>query len=68
MDGCLPADELYVLIFTPQSTSFFFKLIFCYFWLCWAFIAAGRLSLAVASGGYFLAMVASLIAEHGVML
>ena len=54
--------------YSDHNLLFFFKLIFCYFWLCWAFIAAGRLSLAVASGGYFLATVASLIAEHGVML
>ena len=42
------------------------------FWLCWVFVAAGMLSLAVASGCYFLVVmcglliaVASLVAEQG---
>ena len=49
-----------------RSSSFLFV-----FWLCWVFVAAGTLSLAVASGGYFLVvtcglliMVASVVAEH----
>ena len=48
-------------IFSFQSSSvilFFFELInqviylFIYFWLHWVFVAAHRLSLVVASGGY----------------
>ena len=46
--------------------------LFIYFWLRWVFIAAGGLSLVVASGGYsfiavrrLLTAVASLVAEHG---
>ena len=49
--------------------QFFFFII--YFWLHWVFIAARRLSLVAASGGYsslrgcgFLIAVASLVAEH----
>lgn len=44
---------------------------FIYFWLHWVFIAAGELSLVVASRSYspvvvfgFLIVVASLVAEH----
>ena len=33
-------------------SSFFKKINFIYFWLCWDFVAARRLSLAAASGGY----------------
>ena len=41
------------------SASFFLNLfylinLFIYFWLCWVFVAAHRLSLVVASGGYSL--------------
>ena len=46
--------------------------LFIYFWLRWVFVAAGGLSLAVASGGLLfvavhglLIVVASLVAEHG---
>ena len=41
------------------------------FWLCWAFVAARRLSVVTASGATqvaahgFLIVVASLVAEHG---
>ena len=54
--------------------SFFFKIYLFYlfyFWLCWVFVAAHRLSLVVASGGYsslgcrLLIAVASLVEEHG---
>ena len=45
---------------------------FVYFWLCWVFFVAHRLSLIVVSGGYSLIVVgglliavASLIVEHG---
>ena len=53
---------------------YFFKLInyFIYFWLRWVFVAAHRLSLVVASGGYsslavhgLLIEVASLVVEYG---
>ena len=47
-------------------------LIFIYFWPCWAFIAAARLSPAAPSGGCLpavtrglLAAGASLVGEHG---
>ena len=44
-------------------------ILFIYFWLCWVFVAARGLSLAVASGfiavhGLLIA-VASLVVEHG---
>ena len=49
------------------------SLLFLYFWLCWVFVAALEISLAVASGNYSLVAgcelvieVAALIAEHGV--
>ena len=51
---------------------FFFFNNFIYFWLCWVFIAAHRLSLVVVSGGYSLVamhgrliVAASLFGEHG---
>ena len=51
---------------------FFLRFNFIYFWLHWVFVAARRLSLVVASGGYsslrctgFSFVVASLVAEHG---
>ena len=34
------------------NQCFLFFLIYFYFWLCWVFVAAGRLSLVAASGGY----------------
>ena len=40
---------------TESHGSDFFLIYLCYlfyFWLCWVVVAAGRLSLAVASGGY----------------
>ena len=37
------------LFFSPQ-----FIYLFIYFWLCWVFVAAHRLSLVAASGGYSL--------------
>ena len=48
----------------------YFKIFLIYFWLCWVFVAALRLSLTAVSGGYSLVMhglliaVASLFAEH----
>ena len=46
--------------------------LFIYFWLCWVFVAASRLSPTAASRGYslvevlrFLFVVASLVAKHG---
>ena len=57
-----------------QKLFFFNKFIylFIYFWLHWVFVAAHRLSLVVASGGYsfiavrrLLVVVASLFEEHG---
>ena len=36
---------------SPSFLSFLFKIVFIYFWLCWVFIAACGISLAVASGG-----------------
>ena len=56
-----------------QGLCIIFKKIFkfIYFWLCWVFFAASRLSLVVGSGGYslvalhrLLIAVASLIVEH----
>ena len=45
---------------------FFFKILFIFFWLLWVFVAAGRLSLIVVSGGYSCCSAwASLVAEHG---
>ena len=41
------------------------------FWLCWVFVAVGRLSLVAASRGFLvvvhglLVVMASLVAEHG---
>ena len=36
------------------STSVFLKNLFiCYFWPCWVFVAAHKLSLVVVSGGYY---------------
>ena len=48
-------DQVFVVLGVLMIYSFFFPLInlFIYvFWLCWVFIAARRLSLVVASGGY----------------
>ena len=36
----------------PFSLSLLFWYLFIYLWLCWVFIAAPRLSLVAASGGY----------------
>ena len=38
--------------------------LFIYFWLCWVFVAAGRLSLVAASGGYSLVAVHRLLIEE----
>ena len=41
----------------PSCLFFFFNkfiYLFIYFWLCWVFVAARRLSLVAASGGYSL--------------
>ena len=43
------------MILTQESADslFFFLIIyFIYFWLCWVFVAAFRLSLVAVSGGY----------------
>ena len=37
-----------------RSLSFIHSFIYLYFWLHWVFVAACRLSLVAASGGYFL--------------
>ena len=48
-----------------------FIYLFIYLWLRWIFVAAHRLSLVAAKGGYSVAVralliaVASLVAEHG---
>ena len=54
------------------SSGLLFIHLLTYFWLYWVFVAAHRLSLVAASGGYspsawhgLLIVVASLIAEHG---
>ena len=39
-------------IYVPHILFYFLINLFIYFWLCWVFIAAHRLSLVVASGGY----------------
>ena len=59
-------------IFFRINVILFFSFLLLYFWLCWVFVAACRLSLVVASGGYsslqcagLLTAVASLVAEHG---
>ena len=50
----------------------FYFILFIYFWLCWVFVAARKLSLAAASEGLLfivvrglLIAVASLVVEHG---
>ena len=51
-----------------RIVSFTFSLIILYFffWLCWIFIAARRLSLVEASGGYSLVEACRLLTEeHG---
>ena len=51
--------------------TFFFFILFIYFWLHWVFAAPHGLSLVAVSGGYSVVMrgllieVASLVAEHG---
>ena len=40
------------LIFKVFFNKFIFFYLFIYFWLCWVFVAAHRLSLVAASGGY----------------
>ena len=54
------------------SSGLLFIYLLTYFWLYWVFVAAHRLSLVAASGGYspsawhgLLIVVASLVAEHG---
>ena len=42
---------------------FIFLLLFVYFWLCWVFFAAHRLSLVAASGDYSLVAVRGLLIE-----
>ena len=49
-----------------QMTWFFFNIdLLIYFWLHWVVVAACGLSLVMAKRGYFSAVVASLVAEHG---
>ena len=60
--------------FLTLISSYYFLLLFInfciYFWLCWVFVAARRLSLVAASGGYSLLRCAGfslrwlLVAEH----
>ena len=47
----LPQFPLLKIFFLKNS--FFKKIYLFHFWLCWVFVAAGRLSLVAASGGYF---------------
>ena len=70
----LPAVEAWSLNhWTPGEVLLVLlkKKIFFFFWLCWVFVAARRLSLVAAAGGYSLVVghgliaVASLVAEHG---
>ena len=45
--------DQYEMVNSTHALFFFFNVyIFIYFWLCWVFIAACRLSLVAASGGY----------------
>ena len=46
----LIARNLDIYVTSPEFLKFLF--IYFYFWLRWVFIAARRLSLAAASGGY----------------
>ena len=53
------------------SSGLLFIYLLTYFWLYWVFVAAHRLSLVAASGGYslvdmhrLLTVVASLVVEH----
>ena len=46
-----------VVVWIKYATSFYFfhyylKYLFIYFWLCWVFVPALRLSLVAVSGGY----------------
>ena len=41
-----------IFIIVISSSCIFFINLFIYFWLCWVFVAACRLSLVVASRGY----------------
>ena len=47
----LPVYDLPLTLFFFFFFNFFIYL-FIYFWLCWVFVAARRLSLVAASGGY----------------
>ena len=45
--------EVFYYYYYYSTLEFFvFYFILFYFWLCWVFVAARRLSLVVASGGY----------------
>ena len=64
--------DVYPSICACTILSPFLKKLFIYFRMPWVFVAACKLSLVVASGGYFLVavhghliVVASLVAEHG---
>ena len=48
-DPCAEGAQLYEAF---SLSCFFFKYLFIYFWLCWVFVAASRLSLVVVSAGY----------------
>ena len=69
-----PSLPPFFLFFLPSFLPFFFFLSFLfiyYFWLCWVFVSACRLSLVVASVGYSSLWCAGfllwwlLVAEHG---
>ena len=61
-----------MLIFVfRKRKSFFFLIVFIYFWLCWVFVAVGELSVVVVNGGDslvvvcgFLIALTSLVAGH----
>jgi len=64
-------DNIQTIGFTGDFTLPLTSALFFFFWLCWVFVAARRLSLVAAAGGYSLVVghgliaVASLVAEHG---
>ena len=48
----IPVQREHNFMKLSLSLVFFFKYLFIYFWLCWVFVAASRLSLVVVSAGY----------------
>ena len=53
MNGMFKNSSACIVSFSPSSFFLNFYL-FIYFWLCWVFIAACRLSLVAANRGYSL--------------